>query len=231
MIPSGVSSLISSLYFSKAPSFLQNSNFPAIGYPNTTKTSTIPALLRSKNAKKTVDYTFDVDLGPKFNQMIVRKIDLGILVTWQTNLVSECEQYTVHRQEDNKESKQIAVVKCDNSSGALYNHKDYHYNTKSTFVKYYVIYHDFFGEEVASNEVQIQLNGGNVSVRSDGRGRLFFPREVTTCKVLDLNGILVHSQLVSNKVEELPSHIKNGVYVVEYSGNRIYNRSKIQVVR
>ncbi len=231
MIPSGVSSLISSLYFSKEPFFLQNSNFPAIGYPNTTKQITIPALVRSESAKKTIDYPFDVDLGPKFNQMNVRKIDLGILVTWQTNLISECEQYTVHRQEDNKEPKQIAVIQCDNKSGTAYNLKDYHYNTKSTFVKYYVVYHDYFGEEVVSNEVQIQLNGGNVGVRTDGQGTLFFPRAVTACKVLDLSGNIVHTQSVSHKIEELPDHITNGVYVVEYSGNRIHNRSKIQVVR
>jgi hypothetical protein len=94
-----------------------------------------------------------------------------------------------------------------------------------------VVYHDYFGEKVVSNEVQIQLNGGNVGVRTDGQGTLFFPRAVTACKVLDLSGNIVHTQSVSHKIEELPDHITNGVYVVEYSGNRIHNRSKIQVVR
>ncbi|MFT5512444.1 MAG: hypothetical protein ACI8SE_000842, partial [Bacteroidia bacterium] len=89
MIPAAVNSLVNSLYFKSEPNFLKNSNFPAIGYPNTTKKSETPAFSRAKENKQTVDYVFDVDLGPKFNQIEVRKIDLGILITWQTNLVTE----------------------------------------------------------------------------------------------------------------------------------------------
>ncbi len=232
MIPAAVDNLVNSLYFNSAPNFLANTNFPAIGYPNRTKTSTIPALTRAQESKKTVDYSFDVDLGPKFYQMDVRNIDLGILITWQTNLLDECETYSIHRKEDSKEPVRIASIKCDNKDQlAEFSFKDYHYNTKSTFASYQVVYHDFFGEEVASNEVQIQLNGGKVSIGSDGLGTLFFPTAITHVKVLNLNGSVVHEKAVRSKIHTLPSYLINGTYIVEYSGNGVHNRSKIRIQR
>lgn len=232
MIPASVDNLVSSLYFKTAPTFLDKSNFPAIGYPNNTKTSTIPAFTRAQNSKKTLDYIFDVDLGPKFKEMDVRKIDLGILVTWQTNLLDECESFTVHRKEDNKASTQIASIKCDKKDiTSEYAFKDYHYNTKSTFVSYYAVYHDYFGEEVSSNEVQIQLNGGKVGIGSDGLGTLYFPPSITKIKVLNLNGSVVFEKSINKNVHVLPSFISNGTYVVEYSGKGVHNRSKILIQR
>lgn len=232
MIPAAVNNLVSSLYFSNTPPFLANSNFPAIGYPNNTKTSTIPAFDRAQTAKKTLDYDFDVDLGPKFHQMDVRKIDLGILITWQTNLLEECETFSIHRKEDNKPSVQIASIKCnDKNQLTEYSFKDYHYNTKATFVSYQVVYHDYFGEEVKSNEVQIQLNGGKVGIGTDGLGKIFFPPMITEMKVMDLNGAVVHQKNIHKRIQTLPVYLANGTYIIEYSGNGLFDRSKILLQR
>ncbi|MFT5723448.1 MAG: hypothetical protein ACI9JN_000561 [Bacteroidia bacterium] len=232
MIPTQVDALVNSLYYKSEPAFLSNTTFPAIGYPNTTQTSTIPALTRAKKEKKTVDYSFNVDLGPKFYKMDVRKIDLGILITWSTNLINECETYSVHRKEDNKGVVQIVSIKSDQKTNlSEYSFKDYHYNTKSTFVTYYVVYHDFFGEAVASNEVQIQLNGGNVGIQSDGLGHVFFQPHITHMRLLNLSGQEMYSQAVNRSVLNLPTHILNGIYVIEYTGNRVVNRTKVQITR
>jgi hypothetical protein len=232
MVPSDVTEMVNSLYFVKEPPFLSKSNFPSIGYPNNTKKSTIPAFDRAQTEKKTVDYQFNVDLGPKFKQMNVRKIDLGILITWETNLLNECEKYAIFRREDSRTPDNIATINCDNSGNTpVYNFKDYHYNTKSTYVTYYVVYQDFFGENIKSNEVQIQLNGGQVGIQTDGKGRLFFQQDISHLSVINLSGAVIYESDLNNAEFTLPEYIVNGTYIINYQGDNFFNRSKILIAR
>lgn len=236
ILPGKVSTMVSSMYYKETPNYLKTTQIPAIGFPNSLKGNNIPAERRNVEKKKTIDYEFPFDLGPKFSNLKAKSVDIGILVSWEMRVLDECEKFTVYRIVDKQAKEEIATINYGpQMKVSTFNHRDYTYKSDAYRVTYFVEYHDLYGGSFESPMVFVQLKEDPVSVdlvRSDGRGNIFTTGQLQEFTLYDNLGKKVYTIQNPSQSTAIPDRIRNGVYTVSYTKDDVlFYRKKIQVIR
>jgi len=225
MIPSEVTSMITSLYLSTQPSFIESSTFPFIGYPAEYNKITNDAHMRDKKNIFTIPYEFDVDLGPKFKTVQVEKDEIGVLLKWSMNILEECEKFEILRSETGNEYTRVGGMNYVPSKGLeSLNFRDYNYNHKAASLFYKVRYVDFYGSTIDSKPVRVVLDHNRLAIAELTKRNESFIGEVTW---YSLSG----KKLITTTSDQQPQFLPNGIYVKVKRKGSLVSTEKVGIVK
>ncbi len=227
--PNKVDNMITSLYLDARPNFISSAQFPAIGYPNETKTGFNAAYDRRNLKIKTIEYLFEFPLGVRFNSIEAKKDKANdrIVVAWSTNTLNECVEFIVYRYDEDMTEHIAARVDCSKATTTHFTLSDYNFNPSNKHVSYKIECIDIFDDAVTSDHIVVALKEPSSGIKTNGQGDLFFDNEVQRIRVYDLKGGLVYKQNITSRNHTLPTSLISGIYVVEVYGNNTVARKKI----
>lgn len=203
------------LYSQDLPDYLKFNRWPAIGYPHTFNTGSLPAVERSKISKQTVDLPFLSSSSAIWN-FTAKGSNENVILQWYVAGSSTSTRVELFRITNQTETR-LTEVNCQTSMINNFSHVDDQYQAGNQDLEYYLVLTDQQGQKKYSDTLQVVSNRGSLSA-----AEMFSKtnQELVSIDLLDANGRSIE-------------HSKDGGYLSPgiYYARKVYSNGYSEVAK